>query len=173
MKPNRHSDLRFSGGPRRALFVVGFALVAGCGTTDPGMSDFQELVRNRSRWEQTGPDTYRYAVRRDCFCGEAARGPVRVTVIGGSVPERVYVDSGEAVPAELTALFPTVDGLFDALVDAYERDAFRVDVEYDPGTGVPVSIFMDYQENVADEELGFAVTEMPGPVPFLASPGAR
>ena len=88
---------------------------------------------------------------------------MRVTVTSDQVTDRTYIDSGEAVPALFQDLFPTVDGLFDVLRDAIERQAHRIDVTYDPISGVPLDVFIDYEQNIADEELGFSVVETVGP----------
>jgi hypothetical protein len=80
--------------------------------------------------------------------------------VDGVVVSAVYVEDGS--PAEVG--FPTVDGLFDVLEEAVRRDAHRVDVTWDPETGVPVDLYVDYDENVADEETGYRVTEIPTPL---------
>ena len=38
-------------------------------------------------------------------------------------------------------------------------------VTYDPESGVPLDVFIDYAENIADEELGFTVQVPPVPLP--------
>jgi hypothetical protein len=86
---------------------------------------------------------------------------VVVTVQGASVTERVYVGSDEPVAPALEDLYPSVDGLFEVLEEAMDRDAHRIEVTYDVGTGIPLDIWVDYAENVADEELGFAVRSLP------------
>lgn len=147
---------------RRASFVVLLLSTLGAATCDisgPGVSELHELSRNQTRWSRVGPDAYSYVIRRLCFCIGPATVPGRVTVLEDGTVERVYVESGEDVPEDLRDLFPTVEGLFDVLQDAFERDAHRIDVTYDPSSGVPLDIFIDYQENVADEELGFDVVE--------------
>lgn len=148
--------------PRLALAMVASSVLAGCGTSDPEIGILREIGQNRDRWERQGIQTYRYAVERICFCGLA--GPVRVTVEDGEPTERVFVVSGDPVPEEQGEWYPTVDGLFTILFDAVRRDAFSIEVTYDPETGVPLDIFIDYAQNIADEELGFRVTEPPGPV---------
>ena len=140
--------------------VVSTLVVAGCDDEGPGAQALRDLTNARARWARVGPDDYRYAIRRLCFCGPEAIGPVRVTVSAGEATARVYVDGGEPVPGSLAPLFPTVDGVFQILVDAFEDGAYRIDVVYDPETGVPLDVFIDYEENVADEELGFEVTEV-------------
>jgi hypothetical protein len=82
---------------------------------------------------------------------------VRVRVQGSEVVERTYVDTGGAVAPQLEDAFPDVEGLFDVVRSALLAGAFEVRVEYHPELGAPVDLWIDYQENVADEELGIRV----------------
>jgi len=120
-----------------------------------------ELQRHRAIWERTGPSSYAYAVELLCFC--AFRGPARVTVRDGALVSIEVLEPEDGAPslsqAELAELFPTVDGLFDLLEEAVDRDAYAIDVTYDPASGVPLELYVDYDENVADEEMGMRVTE--------------
>ncbi|MBT8488975.1 MAG: hypothetical protein KJO65_09165 [Gemmatimonadetes bacterium] len=145
-----------------AVFALGLQLtLVGCGDWGLETDRLRDIDGNRELWERQGLDTYRYAVERLCFCGLA--GPVRVTVVDGDATERVFVQSGDPVPEDQADWYPTVDELFSILVDAVQRNAHDIEVTYDPDTGVPLDIFIDYEQNVADEELGFRVTEVPGP----------
>lgn len=115
-----------------------------------------ELAANRQRWEAEGLDDYRFTYTRHCFCMPQDRGPFEVTVRGGEVAAVTYEGEGEPsdrAPSE----YQTVEDLFALLAEAYDRDAARVDVTYDPATGQPTSFYIDYSERVADEELGFDV----------------
>jgi hypothetical protein len=154
------------GAVKRAAWLVALCpLLVGCGTVDPIDGRLVDLEANQSRWDSLGPDTYVYAIERLCFCGVEYRGPVRVRVVGGTAVERVYVDTGSAVPPGIAGEFPTVEGLFELIGAAFESDAHQVDVTYDPAFGVPLDLWIDYDERVADEELGMQVTEAvtPGP----------
>lgn len=151
---------------RSGASIVLLLAVGGCGILDPVSGRRAELEQNRERWEATRPPAYTMVIERQCFCTVEARGPVRVTVQGTIPTQRVYPASGEAVSAELAPFFPTVDGLFGVLLDAYDRNAHEVRVTYDEDTGIPVDLWIDYEENTADEELGFSVT-----VPIDAHPG--
>lgn len=139
--------------------VLGFLIptlvaLSACDTLGPVRSD---LERARIRWEATGPSDYSYAIRRLCFC--AYTGPARVTVENGVVVSVVPLGDEEP-PFELDAeLFPGVDGLFDILEDAVARDAHSITATYDSVTGVPSAFFIDYEEFIADEELGMEVVE--------------
>ena len=114
-------------------------------------------------WQLRRPARYEYTVQRQCFCGEDARGPVRVTVDGETIVSQTY-DDGRAVDAPADEWFPSVDGLFAVLRDAFARDAHEIRVSYDPQLGVPVELWIDYSQNIADEELGFTVTEAVQPI---------
>lgn len=150
--------------------VASLALVlasAGCGILHPDGSGPGDLEHNRERWEATRPSAYTMVIERHCFCPEPTRGPVRITVQATIPTSRVYTDSGEAVLAELAPVFPTIDGLFDVLRDAYDRDAHEVRVSYDEDTGIPFDIWIDYHEDAVDEELGFIVV-----LPLDVGPGS-
>ncbi|MDH5590998.1 MAG: DUF6174 domain-containing protein [Gemmatimonadota bacterium] len=126
------------------------------GPEDDGM---KKLDQARALWMAAGPDRYRYAIRRNCFCPEGYVGPVVMEVSGGVATERLYVASGDPVPQEIASAFPTVDGLFTILEEAISEGAFRVAVTYDPLLGYPRGVSIDYDEHAVDEELGFEVTQ--------------
>lgn len=143
---------------RRIAGLVALALVA-CNGLGPDGVPRTELEANAQLWETAGPDSYVYAIVRNCFCPEEYRGPVRVRVENGVAVERVYVGSGDPVPEAIASSFPTVDGLFELLRSAYEEEADEVRVTYDPDLGVPVDFWIDYLQMAADEEIGMQVTE--------------
>jgi len=148
-----------------ALVLAAGVGLSGCASLELSGGPEGELDKNQAQWAALSLTSYEYVLRRGCFCLPAVIGPVRVRVEEGAVTQRTYVDVTEPVPSELGELFPPVDGLFDILADAYERDAHRVDVTYDPESGVPLDVFIDYVENIADEELGFTVQLLPVPLP--------
>ena len=79
---------------------------------------------------------------------------VRVTVKGGVITGVTELASEVAHDPEL---FRTVDGLFDLVQDAYNRNAHEVQVEFDPSRGYPTRIWIDYVLMITDEEIGFTL----------------
>ena len=79
---------------------------------------------------------------------------VRVTVQGGVITGVTELASEVAHDPEL---FRTIDGLFDLVQDAYDRDAHEVQVDFDPDRGYPTRIWIDYVEMMMDEEMGFTL----------------
>ena len=143
---------------RAALALAAISLFTACFDLGPE-SQRDELEKNRELWQSRQPARYVYAIERQCFCPEEARGPVRVTVQGGTVVSQLYVGDGRAVEGAATDWFPGVNGLFDVLRAAFDGGAHDVRATYDPEFGVPVDFWIDYSETTIDEELGFTVTE--------------
>jgi hypothetical protein len=136
-----------------------FAMTACVLFVGPGDRDdkLRELVSARARWNANGMRDYEYVLQQKCFCvlGGVA---VRVMVRGGSVVAAVQESTGEPVPANLASGYVAVEKLFDLLVDAIDRDAYRIHATYDPQFGFPSDFFIDFNQNVADEEMGYTAT---------------
>jgi len=142
----------------RLTWLVLLLVTAGCDILGPD-AQVDGLEEARERWAATAPDPYTFAVERLCFCGPDARGPVRMIVSGGTITSQIYVEGAAEVVGQATEWFPDVEGLFDVIQDAIDRDAHTIQVTYDQVTGVPVDLWIDYEEFTADEELGFRVVE--------------
>ncbi|HUP19228.1 MAG TPA: DUF6174 domain-containing protein [Gemmatimonadota bacterium] len=141
----------------RALVLAAVLALASCDLLGSDAGRQEALQEARRRWAAQGSADYTLTVRRSCFCGQEAIGPALLRVAGGDVVSRIYTETGDPVPEAWARLFPDVEGLFDVVEDAIERNADRIDVTYDPRFGYPSEVFIDYEERVADEELGLTV----------------
>ena len=107
-------------------------------------------------WQRLGVDDYRYRLTVGCFC-LGVDGPVEVS--GGEVT-RV---EGKRYDGESLTGFPdgdpTVDEVFRQLSRAL-RHADQVEVTYDPRTGVPKTIEVDWMTNAIDDEISYRVTDL-------------
>jgi hypothetical protein len=63
---------------------------------------------------------------------------------------------GAAVPADRAL---TVEQVFDVIEEAYRERAEEVQVTYHPTLGYPTDLFIDYVEEVADDERGVQITD--------------
>lgn len=149
------------------------ALLAGCGsssvahpatpasphgsssaTTPAPVTDAESA---RARWQQTGPDDYSFTVRYSCFC--ATFGSWRVDVEDGKVTRTRPLDD------QLTGTGPneyvgTVDALLAEAVRAEGGDAASIDAVYDPETGVPTKVSIDWIAGAVDDEIAWDITAL-------------
>ncbi len=51
----------------------------------------------------------------------------------------------------------TISDLFDRVEQAQQSNAFVVEVEYHKKRGYPIEIYIDENEMIADEEIGYSV----------------
>ena len=127
--------------------------------TEPPNGLDAEGVAAWQKWRGLELDSYRYRLNVGCFCS-TFHGTVDVlddvvTSLGG----RPYDNSGKrAGVAGFDTVDPTIDGLFVELGRAM-KGADQVDVTYDPDTGVPTQINVDWISNATDDEIGYTVTD--------------
>lgn len=119
-----------------------------------------ELRVQRARWAAQRIEDYQLTFSRSCFCAPEGAGLVVLDVLDGEPVEWLYFLSGDPVPPEWQAVFPTVDGLFDFLEDAIDRGAETIDVIFDAELGLPTTLRVDYRRAVADEEIAYEVEKL-------------
>jgi hypothetical protein len=143
-----------------ALAAVLGLSAAGCGLTGPSDAldrERERLNQARAQWRSQGFPDYRYTFQRSCFCAPASLEPAVVTVRGGAVVAVDRVTDGAVLDP---SFYYTVEGLFGLLEEAIDGDAAELRVEYDAALGYPRSAFIDRSAMIADEELGFEVSNL-------------
>jgi hypothetical protein len=118
------------------------------------------LDEMEARWQAQGLVEYEFQFRWQCFCTPGYRQLVQVTVVAGEIESVMAVDATPGVTLPDRDEYRTVDGLYDLLRDAVERNPYSIQVEYDETLGYPTSAYIDYEQNVADEELGFEISDL-------------
>ncbi len=111
-----------------------------------------DVAEARARWDVSGGSTYTMTLQRSCFCGQEALGPFDVGVESGAV---VSVRRGGKT-LELSR-GRSIEDLFLLLDDALAEDAASVRAAFDTASGYPIALSIDYNEFVADEEIGYTV----------------
>jgi hypothetical protein len=147
---------------RRVFAVAVAALVTGCGDQGPESALLDQVRGARQRWTAVRPAAYDFDLERLCSgCTSREPGPVTVRVRDEEVLTRTYTADGTPVPADVSPHFLSVDGLLDLIEDAITAEAYEVVVHYDPATGVPRSLRIDYEPLVFDEERSYVVHALP------------
>ena len=134
--------------------LTALLLLAACASpTAPA----NRLAEQRALWAAQGLTDYTFDVKKVCYCPAYLVADVRITVVGGVITGVTDIATGDALGPDLMEYFRTINGLFDLVQDAYNRNAHEVQVEFDPSRGYPTRIWIDYVMMMADEEMGFTL----------------
>jgi hypothetical protein len=119
-----------------------------------------QLNQNLRKWTSKGIVDYRYTFRWICFCVPDYTRLVSISVQSGKIKAVKYADGKNSLDRSQFERYRTVKGLFRFIQDAINKKADKIDVSYDPKLGYPTSAFIDYSQEVADEERGFEVKSL-------------
>ena len=141
---------------RALISAILLALALGAGiasaqlpaqTPDAAITDGsaqKRLDEARAKWKAQAPRSYRYELRRTCFC--PPQKGVTVIVRGGRIVK---------YPEDLKSV-ASVPRLFRAIQEAIDDKVVDLDVSY-AKRGFPKSLYVDRSQYVADEESGYTV----------------
>ena len=149
---------------RYLLCLVGLLFVlSGCSADDTGVvtvpPDYSHIPNPELRWAAYDLDDYTIVQTRACEC----LPPYEYTIIvrnGEAVDVEYDVDDGEPVDDFTPEDAYTVEELFDVIQRAEQEGAYSIGVEYDARFGYPTSVFIDYDYNIADEELILTLSDL-------------
>ena len=134
-------------------------LLAACADSGPGThTENAPLSNARATFTTNMHSGYSFVSQRSCECTNDVARAMRANVIDGEVENVFYVDNGAAVPFNFWP--KSIEGVFDQIQDAYDTDAFMIDVTFDTELGYPASVFIDYQQALADEELALQISQV-------------
>jgi len=125
-------------------------------------SDFNliHFRMNRQLWRHQKIYSYRYTLSKSCFCIPEARGPVVIEVRNGRTTSITSVETGEPVNPDFFREYNTIPKLFNLIRDAIARRASSLTVEYDQTLGYPTQINIDYDSQIADEEIFLTIENL-------------
>ena len=117
----------------------------------------QDWLRNRAVWRDAGYNDGRYAVEQERRCECAP--PYRATAfIGANGVDSVAVPASEP-DGDAAEWAQTVEEAF-ALVGQAILESSALEVEYDPSLGYPTRIDIDWDVDVADEEVTWTLSDL-------------
>jgi hypothetical protein len=137
--------------------LLGFVLLSlGCaGVLDPTTS---ELEDNLEKWHSAGIESYRFRFQRLCYCISVEA--LTVEVVNGEIVSATVATTGEQPHEAVADHVLTIDDFFAEIQDAIDRNAHSLTVEYHGTLGYPTEVDIDYDENVADEEMSYRAGEL-------------
>ncbi len=141
--------------------LVLLPLLVGCVIFSSSEADVRgELDVNRALWDAAAIHDYSMSFQRLClFCTVDILIPVRITVRGDTIHEVTDLDTGEPVEEPAEGAFLTIDGVFDVIQDAIDRDAAEIDVRYNSTFGYPTDVTIDFSRSRFDDDTEFQISE--------------
>lgn len=154
--------LKTLGRRARPLILIGAISFAACDNPvgpPPLTAAAKDLAEARRTWAAQGLLSYRFRFQRICFCGPDATAPLTVVVSRNRVVSVTRADTGETVtPSDSLPL--TVERLYGEIERAIDQGAAALTVRYDPVRGYPISIDIDRDFRVADEEVYYRASDL-------------
>lgn len=134
---------------QRLILIFIFCL--GCSkATDLNLSDQQF-----QKWKNQKITDYEFTLRVNCFCTIEYVGPHNI-VVKNNIIQSV---NGVLYDPVKHPSVKTIEQLFEIIAANLKRKPFSKTLEYDPKYYFPANIFFDISEMVADEEIGYTVTQ--------------
>ena len=119
-------------------------------------SEQADLFLHQGRWERAGLVNYDYTGAWICKCPAEIIATAAVSVRDGKVTAVSSAEAGLAFIPVPERFIPIAD-LFDLLQVALDEGAAGIDANYNEQYAYPVSLFVNYDEELSDEGRGFAV----------------
>jgi hypothetical protein len=121
----------------------------------------ERLAAAQLAWQRAAIADYVYGYNKYCECHAETPPETRVSVDAGVVVDVRHrmVKTGDVVPADAKnfALYWTIDDLF-ALLERAASGTATVQADFDPQSGVPQRIFIDYLPDLIGDEVDVRVT---------------
>jgi len=126
-------------------------LLVGCKTVEP----LDDATTNLNLWNEKKIENYSFSFKRICFCPLEYVGPQQVVVQNGKV---VTVNGAAYNSSQRYGVIPTIPELLLTIKSHIDKNPVKKTLNFNATYGYPTSVFFDFSELMADDELGYEVT---------------
>ena len=140
------------------LLVALISLLASCNNDDENDKDFSSIENPRERWEAYGITDYVINERISCFCGGVLQWDL---VVKNNIKSEVFFVQtiSNQTEAEIIENARTINDVFDFIQTIEKISVADFVVEYDTKYGFPTLVSIDYDLNIADDEIAYIYSE--------------
>lgn len=143
------------------FYISSFFLVFLISSCKNESINFPEMLTH-SQWQVLNIENYEFEQRVICFCAPPAGRFHKITVEFGAIVEITDLEDGRSLPSENFDFFKTISQLLE-FVESINPDSVAVfNIEYDSNFGFPSSIYVDFHQGIADEEIGYETRNFKG-----------
>ena len=135
---------------KKLLFLFCLSLW-GCETVQP----LDDATTNLNLWNEKKIENYSFSFKRVCFCPLEYVGPHQIVVKNGKIST---VNGAPYNKAERYGVMYTIPELLQVIKENIDRKPVKQTLNFNPTYGYPTSVFFDFSEMIADEEIGYEIT---------------
>lgn len=133
-----------------STYIFLLLLFVSCTTQD----EIPESLTEKNKWLTANIDDYQITQQVSCYCMEEVTLPKVVVVRNGSIES---VNGNSLTENDFNV--KTINDFFNYIEDRIAEDPVVSEISYDPTYGFPNSIYFDMDDRIADEEIGFTLTD--------------
>lgn len=116
------------------------------------------LDSNRKMWDSQMASNYRFNFQWSCYCTMDFVAEVNISVRENRIHGAVLVEGDVPIPLDAAIeRYKVMAGLFDLLQSAIDDNAYTITTKYHSEMGYPTEVWIDYEQQSVDEELGFSI----------------
>jgi len=138
------------------LVIMAIVLNSCDKETNGNTASINELNLNSKKWQSHAIKNYQFTEQLNCFC--IVRGPFLITVTSNEVTAVKNKEGNDADNYRVSV--KTIDDLFLYIKTSLEKKPAIATIKYNDTYGYPESIYFDFDKQMADEEMGYIISEL-------------
>jgi len=119
-----------------------------------------EVQSNREKWNSHDISSYEIEMQKICYCVPEVVRMMVFEVDSNKVKTVRYADTGEIVDPQHYGEFNTIEGMFNFIEQALEKNPADLSIAYDEKYGYIKEVNVDFKENIADDEISIIASNM-------------
>lgn len=118
-------------------------------------TELNEVDDYFKKWNKLGITDYEFTLRVNCFCTSETVGPHKIVVKKNSI----LTVNGKPYDPNIHFSVKTIDQLFTYIQKTLAEKPVKKTLAFDAQYFFPNNIYFDISEMIADEEMGYIVTD--------------
>jgi hypothetical protein len=120
-------------------------------------SEFIMEARNQEKtWNEKNISNYSYTLWVNCYCPTERVGPHLIKVINN----KIVTVNGQPYNPQVTGPLPTITELFEIIRLKLSQKPYQQKIAYHPELGYPNNVYVDMDQRIADEEIGYIIENL-------------
>ena len=125
----------------------------------PCTFDVNKFNASYKNWDLSNISSYSFDFAWSCFCTDEYTKNVRIYVENNKLIKIIDKLTGAEVLNNEIATYFTMTELYEYVKTAYLKNPYKITISFDDNYNIITNLFIDYEPNIADEEMGFFITD--------------